>query len=98
MKNKILKFTLLVSIFLLIGKNKVDACTSFAYYSGLDTLYGINFDYPKTNEIFIALNRDLKHIWRVSLDDKTIETFSNFEEYKILELTEQEISEKDLDF
>ena len=41
---------------------------------------------PEAREVYVALERDYAHIWRVSLDARTIETFLGFEEGVILAL------------
>ena len=43
------------------------------------TLYSLVFD-PVAREIYIAVERDFDHIWRASLDERTIESFHGFDE------------------
>ncbi len=43
------------------------------------TLYSLVFD-PTAREIYIAVERDFDHIWRASLDERTIESFQGFDE------------------
>ena len=42
------------------------------------TLYSLVFN-PIAREVYIALERDFDHIWKVSLDNQTIETFRGFD-------------------
>jgi len=46
---------------------------------GYPTLYSLVFD-PAAREIYIAVERDFDHIWRASLDERTIESFHGFDE------------------
>ena len=43
------------------------------------TLYSLVFD-PVAREIYIAVERDFDHIWRASLDERTVESFRGFDE------------------
>jgi hypothetical protein len=43
------------------------------------TLYSLVFD-PLAREVYIAIERDFDHIWKVSLDDRSIESFYGFDE------------------
>lgn len=49
------------------------------------TRYSLVLD-PEAREIYIALERDYDHIWKVSLAARTIETFAGFDEEKTLAL------------
>ncbi len=51
------------------------------------TRYSLVFD-PIALEIYIALERDYEHIWKVSLTDRTIETYRGFAEHHVLPLDE----------
>lgn len=51
------------------------------------TRYSLVLD-PEAREIYVALERDYDHIWKISLDARTIETFSGFDEDVILALDE----------
>lgn len=52
------------------------------------TRYSLVFD-PEAWEVYIALERDYDHIWRASLDTRTIETFAGFTQGKILPLDDE---------
>jgi hypothetical protein len=52
------------------------------------TRYSLVFD-PKARQIYIALERDYDHIWKASLDARTIETFAGFTQDKILPLDDE---------
>jgi len=52
------------------------------------TRYSLVFD-PEAREVYIALERDYDHIWRASLDARTIETFAGFTQDKILPLDDE---------
>jgi len=54
------------------------------------TRYSLVFD-PIARQIYIALERDYDHIWKVSLDMLTIETFAGFSQQKILPLGDEGI-------
>jgi len=71
---------------------------SFDIYDGFETLrrtaqsagsyrtrYSLVFD-PESLEIYIALERDYNHIWKVSLANRTIETHHGFDAYVVLPL------------
>jgi len=49
------------------------------------TRYSLVAD-PAALEIYIALERDFEHIWRVSLEDRTISTYRGFDEEHALPL------------
>ena len=51
------------------------------------TRYSLVFD-PEVREIYVALERDYDHIWKISLDARTIETFAGFDKDVILALDE----------
>ena len=42
---------------------------------------------PINNEVYVVLKRDFSKIWKVSIDNLTIETFSGFDQYKEVPLT-----------
>jgi hypothetical protein len=54
------------------------------------TRYSLVFD-PEAREIYVALECDYDHIWKVSLDARTIETYAGFDEDVILALDEEGI-------
>ncbi|NQV17560.1 MAG: T9SS type A sorting domain-containing protein [Armatimonadetes bacterium] len=62
---------------------------------GYKTRCSTIFD-PATNEIYVALDRDFNHIWRVRLDDGIIETYSGFSIYSSFSLDETGVSSYDL--
>jgi hypothetical protein len=47
---------------------------------------------PATNELYIALHRDLYHIWRVRFEDQILETYSGFSEYSSFNLDQNGVS------
>ena len=49
------------------------------------TRYSLVFD-PEAREIYVALERDYDHIWKVSLDARTIEAYAGFDEDTTLTL------------
>jgi len=55
------------------------------------TRYSLVLD-PKALEIYIALERDYDHIWKVSLTDRTIETHRGFDEHHVFPLDETGIT------
>ncbi len=55
------------------------------------TRYSLVFD-PTALEVYIALERDYDHIWKVSLVDRTIETYRGFDEQVALPLGEDGIT------
>jgi hypothetical protein len=55
------------------------------------TRYSLVFD-PEAREIYIALERDYDHIWKVSLNKRTIEMYAGFDEDTILVLDEAGIT------
>lgn len=46
--------------------------------SGFNTLCSFLYE-PSTNSVYIAISRDYNRIWKISIDDETIETFAGFE-------------------
>ncbi len=52
------------------------------------TRYSLVLD-PIAREVYIAVERDYDHIWKASLDSKTIETFAGFSKRKILPLDDE---------
>ena len=66
-----------------------EALRQTAHKSGdFKTRYSLVFD-PEAREVYIALERDYDHIWRASLDARTIETFAGFTQDKILPLNDE---------
>ncbi len=59
------------------------------------TLYSLVFD-PITREIYIVLERDFDHIWKVSLDNQTIETFRGFDKAVTLPMASEGVLGSDL--
>ena len=55
------------------------------------TRYSVVFD-PQALEIYVALERDYEHIWKVSLTDQTIETYRGFDDHHVLPLDESGIT------
>ena len=55
------------------------------------TRYSLVFD-PEALEIYVALERDYAHIWKVSLADRTIETYRGFDEHQVFPLDEAGIT------
>lgn len=51
---------------------------------------------PVNNEIFIMIGRDFSKVWKVSIDNSTIETYSGFDSYCILPLTAEGIDSSTL--
>lgn len=59
------------------------------------TLYSLVFD-PIAREIYIVLERDFDHIWKVSLDNQTIETFRGFDKAVTLPMASEGVLGSDL--
>ena len=55
------------------------------------TRYSLVLD-PEALEIYIALERDYDHIWKVSLADRTIETYRGFDGHHVFPLDESGIT------
>jgi hypothetical protein len=55
------------------------------------TRYSLVLD-PEALEIYIAIERDYDHIWKVSLADRTIETHRGFDEHHVFPLDETGIT------
>ncbi len=55
------------------------------------TRYSLVLD-PAALEIYIALERDYDHIWKVSLVDRTIETYRGFDGHIVLQLGEDGVT------
>lgn len=51
---------------------------------------------PERNEVFIALDKDFDRIWKVSIEDETIETYSGFKESVEMELSPSGVLASDL--
>lgn len=51
---------------------------------------------PKENSIYIALNKDFEKLWKISLDDKTIETYKGFDKKIKLHIPREGIIASDL--
>lgn len=51
---------------------------------------------PKTNEIYIILNRDFEHIWKASIKDRNICTYQGFDEEQTIYFDDDGISENEL--
>lgn len=47
---------------------------------------------PLAGEVYLALQRDFARIWKVCLQEKTIETFAGFRQYRKLQFNEKGIS------
>jgi len=47
---------------------------------------------PVALEVYIAIERDYEHIWKVSLADRTIETYRGFDEHHVFPLDETGIT------
>jgi hypothetical protein len=81
---------------------------TFSFNNGLETLQKTvqaNGDYktqvsllfdPATNEIFIVLKRDFTKIWKVSINDGTIETYQGFTQHQKIPIPETGISASEL--
>ncbi len=59
------------------------------------TLYSLVFD-PIAREVYIVLERDFDHIWKVSLDNQTIETHQGFDKAVILPMAPEGVLGSDL--
>ncbi len=59
------------------------------------TLYSLVFD-PIAREIYIVLERDFDHIWKVSLDNQTIETYQGFDKAVTLPMASEGVLGSDL--
>jgi hypothetical protein len=57
---------------------------------GYPTQVSLLFD-PVNNEVYVILKRDFNKIWKVSVNNETIETFSGFDQYKKMPLTSEGI-------
>ncbi len=53
--------------------------------------------HPQTNSVYIALNLNMERIWKVSIDQQTIETFEGHRQYQKERLGEKGILSKDLE-
>lgn len=51
---------------------------------------------PKENNVYFALNRDFSKLWKLSIADKTIETFRGFEEKAKFPIPEEGVLAADL--
>jgi hypothetical protein len=81
---------------------------SFSFDNGIETLrrtmqtgggyptqVSLLFD-PISNEAYIILRRNFNKIWKVSINNETIETFSGFDQYTTIPLTSTGISASEL--
>jgi hypothetical protein len=55
------------------------------------TRYSLVLD-PEALEVYIAIERDYDHVWKVSLTDRTIETHRGFDEHHVFPLDETGIT------
>lgn len=53
--------------------------------------------HPETNSAYIALNLNMERIWKVSIDQQTIETFEGYSRYQKANIGEEGILSKDLE-
>jgi len=53
--------------------------------------------HPETNCVYIALNLNMERIWKVSIDQQTIETFEGYSRYQKANIGEEGILSKDLE-
>ncbi len=53
--------------------------------------------HPETNSVFIALKRNMDKIWKISLLEQTVETFSGYERYEKKQIGVQGIISNDLE-
>ena len=62
---------------------------------GYPTLYSLVFD-PIAREIYIVLERNFDHIWKVSLDNQTIQTYQGFDKAVTLPMASEGVLGSDL--
>ena len=62
---------------------------------GYPTLCSMVFE-PKTNSIYVALNRNFDKLWMISIDNKTIETYKGFEKKMKFHMPKEGVIASDL--
>ena len=77
----------------------IRACTGYAVYvdetwsTKASTIYD-----PLNRTVYICIDGDFNHVWKVSMDARTIETFSGFTEDQSMQLGDNGITVKELRF